>query len=399
MDYAAATPVRFEVVQAVARATEEFFGNPSASHAEGRASRNAINTARSAVARSFAVKPEELVFTSGGTEANNIAIIGVIRALRDRGAAVSDLHIVTSKMEHASVLETVALLEKEGVSATYLAPDSLGRITGEAVVAVLRKETVLVTLAHVNSETGVIQPISEIGRAIHSSLYGTAEQMTHCAPEARFPVFHVDAAQSPLYLDASPHTLHADMVSYDAQKILGPKGVGVLYRDFSVPLSAIFGGGSQERNIRPGTENTPAIVGAGLAFQLAKEGRGKREEGVAKMRDHLIELVEKAIPEAELVGSRTHRIAHTALFAIPGIDGDYLAVLMDKEGIAVTPRSACAGSGGAVSEVVLAITNDPVKAKGTIRFSIGPETSHRDCADAVAALQKSVALARHTPVT
>ena len=393
MDYAAATPVHPEVARAVAAATKEFFGNPSAPHLEGRLARSAIDEARGKIAQSFSVKPEELVFTSGGTEANNIAIQGLVQGLRNRGAKFSDLHIVTSAMEHSSVLETVALLEKEGVLATYLASDSDGRIRPEAVASALRPETVLVTLAHVNGETGVIQPISEIARAIRSNTtVNCSKILLRIAPEARFPIFHVDAAQSPLYLDSSPHTLSADLVSYDAQKILGPKGVGVLYRDFSVPLAAVSGGGSQERNIRPGTENTPAIVGAGVAFELAKEGRAAREAGVKKIQDHLIELAEKAVPEAELIGSRKHRIANNALFAISGIDGDYLAVLMDKEGVAVTPRSACAGSGGAISDVVLAITGDSAKAKGTIRFSLGPEHTRSDCERAVLALQKCLTI-------
>jgi len=392
MDYAAATPVHPKVARTISRAIEHTFGNPSAPHAEGRAARAVLDDARTKMARSLSVKAEELVFTSGGTEANNIAILGVLRALSERGAEMKELHLITSAIEHSSVLETVALLEKDGVQATYLEPDSEGRIQSQAVLAALRPETALITLAHVNSETGVIQPLSDLTHTINRM--GNQSLLTRFAPEARFPVIHTDCAQSPLYLDASPHTLGVTLASYDAQKILGPKGVGVLYRDFSVPLVAVTGGGSQERNIRPGTENVPAIAGAGVAFELAKEGRVHREEEVRKIRDSLIELVQKKIPEAELIGSHKHRIANNALFTIPGVDGDYLTVLMDAEGIAVTPRSACLGSGGAISDVVLAITHDEAKARGTIRFSLGPSTSMQDCRTAVDALLTCLPIAR-----
>lgn len=389
LDYASATPVDPRVARAIARATEEFPGNPSAPHEEGRSARAAVEMARTVIARSLSVKPEELIFTSGGTEANNLAIRGLIEGLRARGAHFADLHIVTSAIEHSSVLKTVAALEKEGVAVSYAKPDADGIVRPETVAKLIRPETALVTLAHVNSEIGTIQPVAKM-----NDLRGRSSALSTFAPETRFPVIHADAAQSPLYLDAGPHALGADMVSYDAQKIGGPKGVGILYRNFSVPLAPLSGGGTQERSLRPGTENVPAIVGAGLAFHLAREGRAARAERVASIRDHLVDLIGKAVPDARLIGSTKHRIANNAHFVIPGVSGDYLAVLMDKEGVAVSPRSACIGSGEALSHVVLAVTGSEEDAKATIRFSLGLGTTRGDCAAAAVALRKVIPLAR-----
>ena len=394
LDYASATPVHPKAASAAYAASEDFFGNPSASHEEGRKARAALDEARSQIARSLSVKPDELVFTSGGTEANNIAIQGIVEALHGRGIPFASMHIVTSETEHASVLEAAEILERRGVSVTYLKPSFDGLIAPEEVVEALKPETVLVTFAHVNSETGVVLPIAEISRHIARWKERGVSSFRKTVSEFSFPALHADAAQSPLYLDASPHALLADLVSYDAQKILGPKGFGALYRDFSIPLSPVSGGGTQERGIRPGTENVAAAAGSAVAFELAHDARSKREERVRELRDLLIERVLKEIPEAKLVGHPKRRIANNAFFALPGVDGDYLAVLMDKEGIAISPRSACAGSGGGFSHVAYALTGDKELSRGTIRFSLGPDTGEREISEAVRALKRVLPFAQ-----
>ena len=396
LDHASATLIDPRVARAVARATMEFPGNPSAPHEEGIRARAALEAARVTIARSLSAKTEELVFTSGGTEANNLAIRGLVEGLRARGAKYQDMHIVTTAIEHSSVLKTAALLEKEGVKVSYVEPEKDGIVRAEKVAALVQPETILITLAHVNSEIGTIQPIPEIAQLVRARKGNppAGGPLSRFAPETVFPVIHADAAQSPLYLDAGPHALHANMVSYDAQKVGGPKGVGILYRDFSIPLAPLSGGGTQERGLRPGTENVPAIVGAGLAFHLAKEGRAARVARVGEVRDYLVSLVAEKVPDARLTGGREHRIANNAHFVIPGVSGDYLAVLMDREGVAVSPRSACIGSREALSHVVLAVTGSEEDAKATIRFSLSRETSRRDCAQAVAALLKVIPLAR-----
>lgn len=360
LDFAAATPLSPRARAAYVRALD-LYGNPSAPHEEGRRSRDAIEAARSQIARSLAVKAEELVFTSGGTEANNLAILGL-----------TPRHAVTSTVEHSSVLRAFKILEGRGTRVTYVRPGDDGRIAPETVVRALNSKTDLVTLHHVQSESGTVQPIADIGRAIKK--------------KSAQAVFHVDAAQSPLWLDASPHTLQASLVSYDAQKVMGPKGVGVLWRDYAVPLSPVSGGGTQERGVRPGTENVPAIVGAAVAFEAAVANRKARAVKVAAVRDYLIRKLCTTVPHAVLIGSAKHRVANNVFVAIPGVDGDYLSVLLDKEGIAVTPRSACLGSGGSYSEVALALTGSPELARSTIRLSLSPTVSTSDVDRAVRAL-------------
>lgn len=390
LDHASATFIDPRVTRAMMRATEEFPGNPSAPHEEGRSARAAVSAAREAVARSFSVKPEEILFTAGGTESNNIAIHGFTKALTERGAKRSALHIVSSAIEHSSVMKTLAMLEHKGIAVTYVTPEKDGVVRAENIAAAVRSETALITLAHVNSEIGTVQPIREL----HEMLRGHSSSLSALVPECRFPVIHADAAQSPLYMEAGPHALRATLVSYDAQKVGGPKGVGVLYRDFSVPLAPLYGGGTQERSLRPGTENVPGIVGAGLAFTLAKEGRSERAERVGALRDYLIALVGESVPEARLTGSVKHRIANNVHFVIPGVSGDYLSVLMDAEGIAVSPRSACIGSSEPFSAVVRAVSGSEEDAKATVRFSLGTDTTRRGLERAAAALKKSVRIAR-----
>lgn len=393
MDSASSTPIDPRVARAVARSLTEFQGNPSAPHEEGRTARTAVELARSAAASSLAVKPQELLFTSGGTESNNIALRGLAEALHERGAAYKDMHVITTAIEHSSVLKAVAALERDGVAVSYAMPGKDGIVPQEAIAELVRPETILVTVAHVNSEIGTIQPVRDIAAAARTAGRG-GSVFSRLSPETIFPVIHADAAQSPLYLDAGPHVLGADLVSYDAQKVGGPKGSGILYRDFSVPLAPLYGGGTQERGIRPGTENVSGIVGAALAFSLAKEGRAERAERVARVRDRLISLVKEAVPEARLTGHARKRIANNAHFVIPGVSGDYLAVLMDKEDIAVSPRSACIGSAETSSHVVLAVTGSDADASATIRFSLSPDTTLRDCARAAAALKRAVPIAR-----
>lgn len=388
LDYAAATPLSRAVRASLIKA-ESLYGNPSATHEEGRAARSALDDARRTIAESLSVKSEELTFTSGGTESNNIAILGTIQALNARGIKYSAMHIISSSIEHAATLGALDIVERWGVSVSRVTPNKDGTIEPESVTAVQKDTTVLLTFAEVNSEIGTIQPLAEIARQTKAQTSAHADTV----PEILFPILHADCAQSPLYLDVSPHHMGADLASYDAQKIMGPKGVGILYRSFSVPILPIMGGGSQERGLRPGTENTASIVAAAVAFAVAKEERARRTIRVTDMREYLVEKLRGEIPNLTIVGSMKKRIANNVHCAFSGVDGDYLAVLMDREGVAVSPRSACAGSSAGHSHVVFALTNDMSLARGTIRFSLGSSTTKKDCDKAVRALVRVLPLA------
>jgi cysteine desulfurase len=394
MDFASATPVLPAVVRVVAETLSKFPGNPSASHEEGRHASGVIQNARKAVASTLFVKPEEIVFTAGGTEANNIAIRGVVEALRARGCVYSDMHIITSTIEHSSILESLRMLEDIGVLVTYITPESDGIVNAKKIIDAVTKKTVLITLAHVNSEIGTIQPLSEIGTLLALWRKNHTTTVAKIVPECLFPIFHADCSQSPLYVESGPHVLKVGLATYDAQKVMGPKGVGILYRDFSIPLSRIYGGGSQERGLRPGTENVAGIAGAAVAFVLAKKNRIDRTKKISMLRDYLVHKIKERVPDARYMGHAKKRIANNAHFAISGVDGDYLTVLMDSEGIAVSPRSACVGGGGQVSHVIQSITGDSSLAKGTIRFSLGSGLTKKDVDIAVLALERSLVTMR-----
>lgn len=370
LDVAAATPLTARAARAYARALS-LYGNPSAPHEEGRAARTAIEYARSQIARTLAVKAEELIFTSGGTESNTLAILGTPKG-----------HCVTTSLEHSSVKQAFRIREEHGSRVSVVKADRQGSVSVDDVLRALRPNTVLLSLHHVQGECGVVQRVADIARAVKK-----------VRPQI---IVHVDASQSPLWLDAGPHTLQADLVTYDAQKVGGPKGVGILYRNFAVPLTAVMGGGTQERSLRPGTENTPAIVAAGVAFEDACKGRKERARRVSALRDECVREVRARIPDAVLLGADKRRVANNAFFALPGVDGDYLAVLLDTHGVAVTPRSACLGSGGALSETAFELTRDESLAESTLRMTLGPTTTRSDITRAVKVLSTVYPLARRT---
>lgn len=311
------------------------------------------------------VKADELTFTASGTESNNLAV----------GWVPSGAHIITSAFEHPSIAEPIKALGKRGVAVSYVQPSAEGIITPEAVQKLLRPETALVSIVAVQSEIGTIQPLKEISRMLekHNSR----------------AVLHTDSCQGPLWLDVSPHALGADVASYDAQKIMGPKGVGLLWRRSSVMLEPVVRGGGQERKLRPGTENTVGIAGMAAAFELAAKGRSQRARKVEEVRDYFVELLKKEIPRAEVNGSMKHRVANNVHISIPGADGDYLAVLLDTRGIAVSPRSACSAD-ESLSEAVLALGKSDAHAHGTLRFTLGPSVTKSDARRAVHALKDAL---------
>lgn len=391
MDFASSTPLHPKVARAMRRALRTY-GNPSAPHEEGREAKRLLENARQRIAHTLSVKSESLIFTGSGTESNNLAIHGVVEALRERGALYADMHIITAMFEHPSVLEPIRALEKRGVAVTYLAPTPEGFITPSAVAEAIRPETVLVSVAAAQGELGVLQDIRGISRALDSFKKARAQKVEAFAPEAAFPILHTDASQS-LFADFSPEKLQADMATYDAQKLMGPKGAGLLYKHSSVPLMSFMRGGSQERRARPGTENVLAAVGMAEAFEVAHEKRAGRAARVRAVRDYLAALLAKGIPQAHINGSMEARLPNNLNISIPGADGDYLAVLLDKDGIAVSPRSACIASGEA-SPAVAALGADESSARGTIRFSFGPSATKADARRAVQALKKALVFFR-----
>lgn len=377
LDYAAATPLHPSVFREMKPFLTEHFGNPSAVHAEGRKAREAIEDARAKLARILRVRTTDVTFTGSGTESNNIAIRGFVAALRESGRAYENMEIITTTIEHPSVLETVRALATEGVRVTYapvLADD--GRIDVSALSKLLSKKTVLVTFSYVNSEIGVVQPVKKITRLIRK--FNTDSNTTIKT--------HLDASQAPLWLPCQPDMLGVDMLTLDAGKCYGPKGVGVLLHLQSVPLRPIMYGGGQEHALRPSTESAALIVGATAALVRAERGRDARVSKVTALREQFFALLEEEIPGAIINGSREHRVANNVHISLPGFESEYAVVVLDTAGIAASTRSAC-GSGETAGSYVVREIGGELRARATLRFTLGEETTFDEVRKAVASLK------------
>jgi cysteine desulfurase len=371
LDHNASTPVHPDVIQAMLPYFGERFGNPSSVHSFGRESRDGMETAREQVSRFLKVKKEEVVFTSGGTESDNMAIKGIAHARR-RG------HIITSQIEHHAVLRACENLEENGFEATYLPVDGYGMVDPEDVRRAIRPDTILVTLMHANSEAGTIQPMREIGRITR---------------EMEIPL-HVDGVQTfgkvPIDVDA----FGIDLLSFSGHKIYGPKGVGGLYIRRGTKMVSVQHGGEHERSRRAGTENVAGIVGLGAAVEI--RGREMTAEGVrlSALRDRLWDEVRARIPEVRLNGHPTERLPGTCNLCFRGVESESIVLGLDLKGIGVSAGSACT-SGNVEPSYVLVAMGVPVEwAMGSVRCSLGHGTSREDIDYVIESIEPLVAKLR-----
>jgi len=384
LDYAANAPVLPEVRAVMEPWLTEHYGNPSAIHKEGARARDAIEMARQSVARAFRVPEEGVVYTSGGTEANNLAITGSVEALRKEGKDYADLHIITTKIEHPSILRTLEMLEERGVYVSYVDVDEEGRIDRSSLEEHLRKETVLVTFAYVNSEIGTVQEVKHITRSVK-------KWNTEMDTDVRV---HLDASQAPLWLRCSMDSLGVHLMTLDGGKCGGPAGSGALLLGRGVKVAPVLHGGSQEGGRRGGTENTASILGCSHALVRAQEGFEKRSERVARIRDAGIELLLNEVPGAVLNGPRENRVANNINISLPGYDSEFAVVTLDTHGVAASTKSACGGADGSGSHVVRTVTGDEKRANATIRLSLGEETALHELRSAAHILKEYVARMR-----
>ena len=357
LDHNATTPLAPEVLRAMTPYLTEEFGNASSIHSVGQRARAGVEQARSQVAALLGAREKEIVFTSGGTEADNMAIRGVVGASERAGK-----HIVTSAIEHHAVLNTCQALEAEGVSVTYVPVSSGGVVDPEDVRRAITPDTVLITLMHANNELGTVQPIAEIAAL---------------ARERKIP-FHTDAVQSAGKLPLDVKELGVDLLSLSAHKIYGPKGVGVLYIRRNLPLKPLFFGGHHERDRRAGTENVAGIVGLGAAAELAAahfEAEGKR---IAALRDELERRLLERVPQAGLNGDRARRTPNTTNLYFDFAEGEPLVIALDLKGVAVSTGAACSSGAVEPSHVLTAIGLAPERARASLRFSLGRSTTRED---------------------
>ncbi|HLI97720.1 MAG TPA: cysteine desulfurase family protein [Candidatus Baltobacteraceae bacterium] len=369
LDYAATTPVRAEVIEAML----PFFGqngyNASSIHAEGRAARAALDQARERVAACLHAKSKEIVFTGGGSEADNLAIIGAARALREKGR-----HVVSVATEHHAVLHSLEALRDEGWEVTLLAVDSDGAVSTEAFAAALRDDTVLASVMYVNNELGTVQSIAKLAQLAH----------------ARGALFHTDAVQAAAYLPIDAEALGVDMISLAAHKFYGPKGTGVLYVRDGTPIVPIIHGGSQEFAKRAGTENVAGIVGFATALDLASSERTDTAARIATLRSRFEHRILQNVPDVRVNGGAL-RAPHISNMSFLGVGSEQLLMRLDLEGIAVSAGSACASGAIEPSHVIAALGLPEPWMLGVIRFSLGRVTTQAQVDRAAEVLELAVA--------
>ena len=375
LDHSATTPVDPRVAAAMARALTENFGNPSSVHGFGQQARAAVDRARREVAALLGAKPNEIVFTSGGTEANNLAIRGLCEA-----AVAHGRHIITSVIEHPSVRGVCDALEKRGWEITRLPVYDNGIVKPEDVNIAIRPDTVLVSLMWANNEIGTIQPVQEVGALIRERRSAGHRHLW----------FHTDAVQAAGRLPLNVDEVGCDLLSISAHKLYAPKGIGALYVRRGVRLAIQNVGGHQERERRAGTENVPAIVAFGEAAKLAREEMSERFAHDAALRDRFEREVRRAIGGVVMNGDREHRLPHLSNISFRFIEGEGLLINLDLEGVAVSTGSACSSGTLEPSPVIRALGVSDELARGSIRFSFGKDNTDADVDAVIRVLSQAV---------
>jgi len=369
LDYNATTPVDPAVLDAMLPYFAENFGNASSIHSPGQRARGAVDGARASVAGLLGAKSSEIVFTSGGTESDNLALFGVVAASQD-----SRKHIITTAIEHHAVLNAAQALENLGAEVTYIPVGREGTVDPDDIRRALKPETVLISVMHANNELGTIQPIEEIGR-----IAATADVLFHC-----------DAVQAAGKLPLDVNRLGVDLLSISAHKIYGPKGVGALYVRSGTPLEPQFYGGHHERDRRPGTENVPGIVGLGKAAELARKNLQADCARITTLRNRLEDALLAACGDARVNGNRAQRVSNTSNISFHAAGGEALAIALDLQGIACSTGAACSSGAVGPSHVLLAIGLSPDEARSSLRLSLGRMTTAEEIDQAIAAIPQSV---------
>ncbi|PIR67143.1 MAG: cysteine desulfurase NifS [Parcubacteria group bacterium CG10_big_fil_rev_8_21_14_0_10_36_14] len=376
LDNAATTKVRDDVLTEILPFFNDKFGNPSSFHGSGKVAKDSIESAREKIAKILNCRIGEIIFTGGGTESDNLAILGTARANKGKGG-----HIITLKIEHPAVLEACKELEKEGFEITYLPVGKDGIIKLDELKKALRKDTILVSIMYANNEIGTIQPIKEIAKIIRDN---TKKK------ETSFPYFHTDACQAAGALDLDIQKLGVDMLTLNGSKIYGPKGVGTLFVKKSIKLQPLIFGGGQESGLRGGTESVPSIVGLAKALELAQAEKEKESVRLIKLRDYFIKELLGQIRGAELNGDIKFRLPNNINISIPRVEGEAMVLYLDSKGIYCSTGSACSSSSLKPSHVLLAIGRSHEMAHNSLRFTLGRDTKKSDLDYVIAVLPEIV---------
>jgi len=377
LDHATTTPVRKEVLKVMEPYWNEKFGNPGTIHRFGVEAKKALDESRKKISQILKCHSDEVIFTASGTESNSLAIFGFLDKQEENGADFKKMHIITTKMEHPSILAWFARFERKGIKVSYIDIDKEGIVDLKQFRKLLTPETIFVSVMCVNNEIGTVQPISKIAHIIKDFNRDNKAKI----------ILHSDASQAPLYLKLDVHSLGVDMLTIDGQKIYGPKGVGALFKKRGIEINPLLAGGSQEMGLRAGTENIPLVVGLAKAFELAENEREKESERLIKLRDKFIDRILIEIPGSVLNGSKTERIPSNVNISIPNIDSEYMIIKLDAKGVACSSKSACMGRIKSASYVIEALGNDM---GNSLRFNLGKSTTEKDIDYVVDMIKQSI---------
>ncbi|MFC1599692.1 cysteine desulfurase NifS [Patescibacteria group bacterium] len=357
LDHAATTPMDPRVLEAMEPYLTKEYGNPSSIYAIGQKSKNDMQIARVEISEILGCYPEEIIFTSGGTESDNLAILGVARANKHKGN-----HIITITIEHHAVLQPCEALEKEGFDVTYIPVEKNGIVDPAKIKEAISENTILISVMYANNEIGTIQPIAKIGRLC----------------KKRGIPFHTDACQASGVLMLKVDHLHLDLMTINGSKMYGPKGIGLLYVRQGTNIQPIMYGGEQEKRIRPGTENVAGIIGMAKALTLAQENLEKENKRLIELRDYMIKEISERIPKTKLNGDPELRLPNNVNVTISDIEGEAMLLRLDMAGVAASSGSACTSGSLDPSHVILALGESYERAHGSIRFSLGKDTTKKD---------------------
>ena len=368
MDYAAATPVSKRTSDAQLQAMR-VFANPGAIHRDATEASRLLEYARKKIALFLGCKSQEIIFTSGGTESNNLSILGAVRAIENEGGNLEDFHYITTRIEHPSVLECFKEIERRGGAVTYLEPNTQGVITPDILHDAVTDKTALVSIGGANGEIGVVQPLHALSKVIKEKNQNS--------------IFHTDAGQAPLYFPSIVHGLGVDVMTLDSGKLYGPRGVGAVYKKTSVKMSPTLHGGAQESGLRPGSENVALAAGFAEAVVEVGEKREKESKRIEQLRNFFIEELQSEMRGVQINGSGKSMLPNVVNVSIPEIDNEYITLALDNAGISLSTKSSCLEGEEDISRVVEALGGEGWRAKNALRFSFGSTTTKKEVAYAV----------------
>lgn len=385
LDFASSTPIDPKVLRVLTQVSQSTFANPSALHKLAVEAHTILNTSRKRIAEAIGAHSDEIIFVSGGTESDNLALLGVIQSVKKKYPDIIP-HVIVSAIEHAAVKVVAEKLIEWGVAVTVIPVDTNGLVDPKNIRSAIRPETVFVSIMYANNEIGTIEPIVEIMKEVR---HARRHKDTHAVLPQTYPLMHTDASQALNYINIQVEKLGVDLLSFNSSKLYGPKGVGALFVKRNTPIEPLFWGGDQEFGLRPGTEPVPAIVAFAEAIIQTTVLRDKEIKRLTLLRNCFISELQKIFPKIRINGDIVHRLPNNINVTFPNINSELLVIYLDAEGICVSAKSACKSKDPEASHVIAALgLGDSTSETGSIRFSLGRGTTWQELSYTIKALKK-----------